>query len=176
MPLVDRATLWLSAGDHPYIDLQIKGTQLFLSFAKSLQFLTPSPTARFAIWPEGRKAAAGDGIDLRVRDWEWWIVLDGQAEISCSHAGVLGNLWSVYDPARELQISVAVSEAEAREIHKAVKDMLAECGCLTKGPAGIFKPANKVVSYRVRSHVYTHIHGTPFPTASPQAPRLNLTG
>jgi hypothetical protein len=169
-PTVTRHTIWLTSGDYPYVDLEIKGVETFTNFSKSLAFYTP--THKTAIWfDKTAKEAKDDGMDLAVRPYSWWLVLDDINEIRCDYTGSHGAATVHWFNGREgSSQTLLVTEAEAMDIFKAVKDMVGQAvkdaaaihkmepsfGTFKKGPKGILKPAGIVVKYRVQGLIYNH--------------------
>jgi len=164
-PTVTRNTIWLNAGQYPYIDLEIKGVSTFTTFAKTLEFYTP--THKTAIWLDmtPKQAKEDYGMDLLVRPWSWWLVIDGISEISCSYSGTYGQaVVNWYDGYTGSQKNIRVTDTEAADICKAVKSMVAnsEKGAFKKGPKGILQPGGMMIKYRVQSLVY-HRSGSALP-------------
>jgi hypothetical protein len=180
---VTRNTIWLTSGDYPYVDLEIKGVETFTNFSKSLVFYTP--THKTAIWfDKTTKEAKEDGMDLAVRPYSWWLVLDGINEIRCDYAGSHSSAAVQWFNGHEgSSQTLIVSEAEAMDIFKAVKSMVSQAvkdaagihkvepsfGTFEKGPKGILKPAGIIVKYRVQGLVYNH-NGPTAPKVYPHIP------
>lgn len=187
--MITRSTIWLNAGDFPYIDLEIKGLTTFMNFSKSLTFYTP--THKTAIWLDmtPKQAKEEDGMDLNVRPWSWWIILDGISEISCVYSGAykqsIVTWFNGHDGSKQ---SMLVTNAEAAEIYNAVKAMVARAvkdaaaihkmepvyGVFKKGPKGILSPGGLAIKYRVQGIEYKH-HGPPAPAISQFAPSFQST-
>jgi len=170
MSVVTRSSLWFHAGDYPYVDLEVKGLLTFVNFTKTLEYLRPA--RKHFLWPGGPKVAKQDGMDTRVRPWEFWIVLDGSAaEISCSHSGAFGPEFQIYDSARGTNATLHLTEAEAVAVHTAVEKMIqGQRSEFRVGKKGIYKPANRVLAHHVSSLIYTH-HGPAAPAVWPHGPR-----
>jgi hypothetical protein len=118
--VVSRNTIWLYAADIPYVDFEVKQTQIFFHFKNTLSYCIPEAT-KPAIWPGN---AREDGIDLTVYDWSWWLVADDTIELSCSNHGCFGPQFAFYNMERGIQMTFPVSISEAREIYAAAKDMI----------------------------------------------------
>jgi hypothetical protein len=156
MLTVTRNTFWPYAGDYPYIDLEVKGVLSFMTAYETIDYITPTGEPR--VWPGGPEAAKGDGIDLAVKPWEFWLLIDGgRGEISCSDHGCHGYRYEIYSAANDTQVSLQVTEPEAIEIKAAVDKMLAEHPPLfSPGPTGLYKPSYKVLAYPAQSRRFTH--------------------
>jgi len=173
MNTVTRSTIWLDA-DEPYIDLEIKGLTTFTYFSKSLVFYTP--THKTAVWLDMTpKQAKEDGMDLAVRPWSWWLVLDGSTEISCAYSGTYGQAvvrWFGHDGSVQ---TMRLTNAEAADTYNAVKAMMTDAawnakqlhkmnktnGTFEKGPNGLLKPGGSAIKYRTKSITYTHTGPSP---------------
>ncbi len=186
---VTRNTIWLTSGDYPYVDLKIKDVETYMNFSKSLAFYTP--THKTAIWLDKttKQAKKDDGMDLVVRPYSWWLVLDGINEIRCDYSGTYGSAavnW--YNGHEGSSQSMTVSETEAMDIFKAVKSMVGQAvkdaaeihkmessfGTFVKGPKGILKPAGIIVKYRVQGLVYNH-NGPTAPKVHAHAPTFTTS-
>lgn len=156
MPTVTRNTLWPYSGDHPYIDLEVKGILSFITAYETIDYITPTGEPR--VWPGGPEAAKADGIDLAVKPWEFWLLIDGgRGEISCSDHSCHGYRYEIYNASQDTQVSIQVTAAEAIEIKAAVDKMLAEHPTLfSPGPTGLYKPSHKVLAYPAQSLRFTH--------------------
>ena len=91
-------TLWVYAGDSPYIDIRIERMLFICDFTK-LSLITASGVNRFIYENGDIETARQDGIDTRLRRWEWWIRIDGREQpsettwISCSYHQIHGCLF-----------------------------------------------------------------------------------
>lgn len=187
-PTVTRSTIWLNAGEFPYIDLEIKGLTTFTYFSKSLVYYTP--THKTAVWMNMTpKQAKEDGMDIDVRPWSWWIVLDGMTEISCSYSGAhkqaVMKWFNGHDSSEQ---TLLVTDSEAADIYNAVKAMVGQAvkeaaaihkmdskyNSFKKGAKGILKPGAYAMKYRVQGIEYIHT-GPAAPKVSKQAPSFVTT-
>ena len=175
---VTRSTVWFYAGDQPYIDLEIKGTQFFIPFDRTLRFLRPTNSK--AIYPDGDKRAEEDGMDLRVYKSSWWIVTDMGCEtasqISCTWSKLRGFEVYYWNSRTSTQISFKVTKKECDEILAAVEKMMLQTIVDTEGrveteAVSIFNPAHVVLKYRVKPILYKH-KGPKLPVLSEFAPAL----
>jgi hypothetical protein len=145
--LVSRATVWLYAGDKPYLDLCIKGTQFFVQFERIMTYSRPVPNAEAA-------AAEYDDLDLSVPPWSWWIQFDTTtAQLYCTSNGIHGNRVEYRHLASGTSVSISLTDEECQEIVEAVDAMMervemAEVGRRTLSPAGT------VLRYQVTSKQY----------------------
>lgn len=151
MSVVTRNTLWFSAGDVPYVDFEVKGLLIFFNFSKSLTYCVPDGKKK-AIWPGGPKAAKEDGINLHVKDWSWWIIADDSVEMSCSYSGAFGAQFAFYNAEKGIQITLPVTESEAKEIQQAVKDMMKDAELSLDSSIHVIKPSYKAISYPVKAY------------------------
>jgi len=154
MSVVTRNTFWLYAGDFPYIDLKVKGVQTFMIVYHTLELLTP--TEEHYLWPGGPEVAAEDGMDTRIRPWEFFLLVDGgRGEIRCTHPGSCSDAdaeFHVYSREQDTQIGVSLTNAEAEEVKKAVEKMVEEHrDSFVPGESGIYKPAYLVPRYQAKS-------------------------
>jgi hypothetical protein len=174
MPTVTRSTFWPYAGDYPYIDLEVKGTLTFMTAYKTIDYITPTGEPR--IWPGGPDAAKADGIDLAVKPWEFWLLVDGgRGEISCSDHGCHGFRYEIYNAANDTQVSIQVDATEATEIKAAVVKMLAEHPTLfSPHQTALYKPAHNVLAYPATARRFTHKPETAAPKES-YAPKWPAT-
>ena len=161
MTIVTRSTVWLYAGAQPYIDLEIKGVTFFIPFDKTLRFYRP--TAFKAIYPEGEKQAAEDGMDLRVPKTTWWIEtdmnLETACEISCSWSKLFGFQVCYHNSRTDTQILLKVTHQEAKEILQAVELMILQMAgdadtAITHEDVVLLKPFHNTLSYRAKAITY----------------------
>jgi len=170
--VVTRSMIWLTAGDYPYVDLGIKGNETFTNFFKSLTFYTPANKTAIRMDKTTKQAKEDDGMDLYVRPYSWWMVLDGISEISCSYSGTHGQpavKW--YNGRDGATQTTVVTEKEAKEICKAVKSMVVQAakdsnsihkkyeptfGVFKKKSDGIFTPGGQLIKYKVHCLEYNH--------------------
>ncbi len=151
MSVVTRNTLWFSAGDIPYVDFEVKGLQLFFNFSKSLTYCVPDGKKK-ALWPGGPKVAKEDGISLQVKDWSWWLIADDSIEMSCSYSDAFGPQLAFYNAEKGIQMTLPVTEAEAKEIRKAVKDMMGDHALKRDFSIKVLEPSYKVIAYPVEAY------------------------
>lgn len=177
-PTVTRGTVWFYAGDQPYLDLEIKGTQFFIPFDRTLRFLRPTNSK--AIYPDGDKKAEEDGMDLRVYKSSWWIVTDigceTASQISCTWSKLRGFEVYYWNSRTSAEISFKVTKKECDEILVAIEAMMLQAVIDTKGgieteAVSIFNPAHVVFKYRVKPILYKH-KGPKLPVLSDFAPTL----
>lgn len=150
--LVSRATIWLYAGDRPYLDLCIKGTQFFVRFEHTMTYSRPVPNVA--------AVAEYDDLDLVVPSWSWWIQFDDNyptaAQLYCTSRGIHGNLVEYRHITSDTSVSIHLTDEECQAIVGAVDTMMgrvemAEIGSRTLSPAGI------VLRYHVISKQYDRV-------------------
>jgi len=158
-PTVTRSTVWLTASDQPYIDLEIKGFQFFVPFDKTLRFYRP--TATRAIYPDGEKQAKEDGMDLRVPRTTWWIETDYNLEtacqLSCSWSACFGFQVKYHNSRTDTQISFKVNQKESRDIFNAIERMMLELAAaapLVTEDVVILRPYHSYIMYRAKALLY----------------------
>ncbi len=152
MTIVTRNTLWFSAGDIPYVDFEIKGLSIFFNFSNSITYCIPDGKKK-AIWPGGAKAAKGDGISLQVKDWSWWIIADDSVEMSCSYSDAFGPQFAFYNAEKGIQMTLPVTEAEAKEICQGVFTMIDKAeGFKLDTSLHVLEPSYKVIAYPVKAY------------------------
>lgn len=153
MVIVTRNTLWFSAGDIPYVDFEVKGLLIFFHFSKSLTYCIPDGKKK-AIWPGGPTVAKQDGISLDVKDWSWWLIADDSIEMSCSFSDAFGAQLAFYSAEKGIQITLPVSEAEAKEISKAVESMINDSheSFPQDKSLRVLEPSYKVIAYPVKAY------------------------
>ncbi len=123
-------------------------------------------------------------MDLAVRPWSWWIILDGVTEISCIYSGAYQQTvvkwFNGHDGSEQTML---VTDSEAADIYNAVKAMVAQAvkeasmihkmdskyKPFKKGAKGILKPGGSAMKYRVQGIEYIH-NGPPAPNVAKQAP------
>ncbi len=151
MTIVTRSTLWFSAGDIPYVDFEVKGLLLFFNFSKSLTYCVPDGKKK-ALWPGGAKAAKQDGISLTVKDWSWWLIADDSIEMSCSYSDAFGAQFAFYNAEKGIQMTLPLTELEAKEISKAVKQMMGDHELKRDLSLKVLKPSYKAIAYPVEAY------------------------
>lgn len=140
------------------MDFEFKGILFFCGISHSLTFCEPH--GRKMLYPGGDRRAREDEIDLTVHDWQWWLIIDGSTELSCSHHGVLGNFLYFQKDGSSVQVPVTVEEA--KYIKKCMLKMLDEAendaGQKFKTDKSIktLQPSNKIVAYRVKAYTWTN--------------------
>lgn len=118
--------LWFYAGDSPYIDIRLERLLFICDFTK-LSLITPCGVPRFIYNNSGTETARQDGIDTRLRTWEWWIRLDENSEniphsvitwVSCSYHQIHGYLFEAR--VGNCFTHWEISELDAKRLYKAL--------------------------------------------------------
>ena len=152
MALVSRNKIWFYAGDEPYIDLKIKTTQLFIFFKKKLAYYTPVP-GELAILPDDI-----DDIDINVKQWLWWIILDDNIHLYCKYNGIHGITIFYGDKKKGSSIEIDVTENEAIEINDKINEMIKNANNAENqfipNQNTIIKPMRTVIKYRVKQIIW----------------------
>lgn len=156
MPTVTRSNLWFTAADIPYVDFEVKGVQLFFNFQESLTYCIPDGRKK-ALWPGGPAVARDDGIDLSVKEWSFWLIADDTIEMSCSYSGLHGPEFGFYNKAKGIDVTMSITETEARQIKHAVEAMIEiASGHDEEFPRDesirVLKPSSKAMSYPVKAY------------------------
>ena len=155
-------------GDAPLLDIEVKGVMNFLNF-KKLEFFRP--THKRAIWPSKFGSAKDSGIDVLVRPWSWWIILDDITEVSCTFHGASGAdaIFSIFDGHVGTHTMIRLTNIEAENLYNAVHSAISSLHKYIKvGRKGILRPANKLIEYRVKS-VILNVHDKSVPSPHPHA-------
>lgn len=173
MPNVAYVSVDIAAGDLPSIAVVVNDVMSIMKFSKTAEFIVPQPR-RKAIWPTGEADAVASGIDLSVHPYTWWSVLDGYAQIGVTFKPAHGDSYVLEVCDGRQATLVKISPAVAKELYttfKASMRMIKES--LRVGAKGIFKPAETVLEYHVRSWVYhERRHVAELPSHGPFPPRF----
>lgn len=154
MPTVAYVSVDIAAGDLPSIAVVINEVMSIMKFSKHAEFIVPQPR-RKAIWPSGEADAIESGIDLSVHPYTWWIVMDGYAQIGVTFKPAHGDSYVLEVCDGRLSTLVKISPAVAKELFNTFKSSMRLIKeSLRVGAKGIFKPAETVLEYHVRSWVY----------------------
>jgi hypothetical protein len=60
-------------------------------------------------------------MDLSVREWCFWLIAADGVEMRCSWPGAFGPQFSFYNMENGIDLTLNVTESEARHIKKAVE-------------------------------------------------------
>jgi DNA-binding beta-propeller fold protein YncE len=173
MPTDAYVSVDIAAGDVPSIAVVINDVMTIMKFSKNAEFIVPQPR-RKAIWPTGEADAADSGIDLTVHPYTWWIVLDGYAQIGVTFKPAHGNSYvlEVCDGRQDTLVKIypAVAKALFNTFKSGIRVIKEH---LRTGAKSIFKPAETVLEYHVRSWVYREYRGiADLPAHGPFPPRF----
>ena len=114
-------TLWLQAAETPYLDIRLD-RMLFIYEFTTLDLITTHGVSRFVYNHQTVEDARQDGIDTRLRKWEWWMRIytgsEGSAPtwISCSYHQSHGWLFEIRTGNDFTHAEV--SERKARQLYK----------------------------------------------------------
>jgi len=177
MPTVTRNTLWFDGFNGPYVDFEVKGVLIFFGFKKSLTYCIPDGRKK-ALWPGGPAVARDDGMDLSVKEWCFWLIADDGIEMRCSWSGAFGPQFSFYNMEKGVDITLNVTETEARHIKKAVETMIEVASSQDEEfprdeTIHVLKPSNSVMSYPVKAFRWTA--DKRYPVGKPRTPIWNPT-
>ena len=154
MPTVAYVSVDIAAGDLPSIAVVINDVMTIMKFSKTAEFIVPQPR-RKAIWPTGEADAVASGIDLTAHPYTWWIVMDGYAQIGVTFKPAHDNSYVLEVCDGRQDTLVKISPVVAKELFNTFKaGIRAIKEHLRAGAKGIFKPAETVLEYHVRSWVY----------------------
>jgi hypothetical protein len=149
----------IAAGDVPSIAVVVNDVMSIMKFTKSAAFIVPQPK-RKAIWPTGEADAIASGIDLSVHPYTWWIVLDGYAQIGVTFKPAHGDSYVLEVCDGRLSTLVKITPAVAKELFNTFKaSMRLIKDHLRPGAKSVFKPAETMLEYHVRSWVYREYRG-----------------
>ena len=176
MPTVAYVSVDIAAGDIPSIAVVVDEVMTIMKFSKTAEFIMPQPR-RKAIWPTGEADAIDSGIDLSVHPYTWWIVVDGYAQLGVTFKPAHGDSYVLEVCDGRQDTLIKISPAVAKELFntlkasmRMIKDRL-HPGSSSKS---IFKPAETVLEYHVRSWVYNEERGraAELPPRGPFPPRF----
>ena len=148
MDLVKRNKIWFYAGDNPYIDLKIKGTQFFIDFKKKFEYYKPI-SGELAILPDDI-----DDIDPNVPEWLWWILLDNNIYLYCCNS-ILGIRITYAEKKKGISVDIDVTENEAIIIDNKIKEMIEQAEeSFEEKQETIIKPKGIVIKYKVKPLIW----------------------
>ena len=144
----------INAGDVPSIAVVIDDVMSIMKFTKTAEFIVPQPK-RKAIWPTGEADAKESGIDLSVHPYTWWIVMDGYTQIGVTFKPAHGDSYVLEVGDGRLNTLTKISPTIAKELFTTLKtNMRALKKHLRAGSEGVFKPAETVLEYHIKSWIY----------------------
>jgi len=118
------------SGDIPYLYLAYYGFNYYGNFNK-ITYITTEGVKRF-IYREiynSIELARMDGIDSRLRNWEWWIILetDNNEEkicLSCEYHQVHGRLLQLYFMNTKSSLTVPIDEKDVKILNRTIRQEL----------------------------------------------------
>jgi hypothetical protein len=162
----------LYAADIPSLVVTVGNAMTILKFTKGCEFIVPKPKKR-AIWPEGEAAAADSGIELTVRPYTWWVVADGYTQIGVSFKPAHGNSYVLEITDGRMDTFMRISPEAAKSLFSTLKEAMREIRRhLRSGSDGVFRPAETVLEYHVKTWVYRHPHEVSLPPRGSFPPRF----
>jgi hypothetical protein len=112
-----------------------------------------------------------DDIDLNIRPWSWWVVLDNITEISCIYNGSEGaTIVEIFDGRVGSSIKMPLSDDDAKTLYTNIlgtvsdmKEKSAELhknhpkwsSLLSKGPDCYIGRKSSILRYPVQSNIHT---------------------
>jgi hypothetical protein len=151
MPTRAYVAIDITASDIPSFSVVIDDTLTILKFTKTAEFILPLPK-RKAIWS---LEEAHSDIDLTVYPYTWWIVIDGFAQIGVTFQPAFGNSYALEIRDGRISSMTSISLAAAKQLFTSLKAMMHGIKSYLKvGSNAIFKPANNLLQYHIRSWVY----------------------
>lgn len=151
-----RITVDVDAVDIPTIAVIVGKAMSFLKFTKGCEFIVPKPKKK-AIWPDGEADAEDSGIDLNVHPWTWWIVADGYAQVGVTFEPSIGNSYVLEITDGRMDTALQITPDDAKNLFATLKESMKDMRAnLRVGTEGIFKPADKMLEYHVKTWVYRH--------------------
>lgn len=144
----------IAAGDVPSVGIGVGDHLSIIKFTKTCEFIVPQPGKK-AIWPDGEKAAKESGIDLHVHPYTWWVVMDNFAQVGVTYKPAFGDSYIVEIGDGRTNLLLKITPAEAKEMFESLRKAMGNIKkYLHRGSAAIFKPAETVLEYHVRTWVY----------------------
>lgn len=150
MPTRAYVAIDITASDIPSFSVVINDTLTILKFTKTAEFILPLPK-RKAIWP----FEDSTGIDLTVYPYTWWIVIDEFAQIGVTFQPIHDHSYVLEIRDGRISSMTSISLAAAKQLFASLKAMMHGIKSYLKvGSNAIFKPADKLLQYHIRSWVY----------------------
>lgn len=168
----------IAAGDVPSIATVVGDVMTIMKFTKTAEFIVPQPK-RKAIWPSGEADAAESGIELTVRPYTWWIVMDGYTQIGVTFRPAHGNSYVLEVGDGRMNTLTQISPVVAKELFATLKSSMRNIKkYLRAGSEGIFKPSETVLEYHVRTWIYREERDVAehLPAHGPFPPRFRSGG
>ena len=114
------------SGPVPYIYLAFKDFSFFGNFTK-MEFINTDNQDRFIYNNSSIVKARLDGIDTRLRKWEWWITLyynNTTTILSCNYQQMHGIYIELTLDNTQTKSSKIITENDAIAVYKEIKDSL----------------------------------------------------
>ena len=121
------------SGDQSYLYIGYFGFSYFGNFTH-LTYVSTEGVKRFMYDNQTVEDSREDGIDTRLRDWEWWITLsfDNNPDratpepvcVSCEYHQIHGCMLQVYSINSKSAISYPIQEREAKILCRSVRSAL----------------------------------------------------
>jgi len=114
------------SGPVPYIYLSFQDFSFFGNFTK-MDFINTDNKERFIYNNSSIIDARNDGIDTRLRPWEWWIVLyynNVTTVLSCNYQQMHGIYIEVKFEHTQTTLSKMITENDAINLYKEIKDSM----------------------------------------------------
>ena len=114
------------SGPVPYIYLAFKDFSFFGNFTK-MEFINTDNQHRFIYNNSSILEARKDGIDTRLRKWEWWITLyynNSTTILSCNYQQMHGIYIELTLENTQTSTSKRITENDAIAIYNEIKDSL----------------------------------------------------
>ena len=168
----------LNSADIPSVVATVNGAMSITKFTKTAEFIVPQSKKK-AIWPSGEADAAASGIDLTVRPYTWWIILDGFTQIGVTFKPAHGNSYVLEVTDGRVDSFMKITPAEAKELYDSLKSEMRAMNkhkLLRAGSEGVFRPAETMLEYHVRSWIYREDRDPKLPPHGQFPPKFRSAG
>lgn len=108
----------------PYLSISVGDFTFFGNFT-NVQFINTDHNKRCIYDNDSVINARNDGIDTRLRPWEWWLHLNYNNTttiLSCSYQQVHGVLLEIISMENQNSMTKQITESTAKQLYTLVKD------------------------------------------------------
>jgi hypothetical protein len=137
----------LYAADIPSVSVTAGDAFMDLKFTKGCDFIVPQP----------KKKALWNDEEIAVEPWTWWIIADGYTQIGVTFEPSNDNSYVLRSTDGRIDTFTKITSNDAKHLFTSLKDnMKAMRSALRAGKNGLFKPAESMVEYHVKTWIYRH--------------------